>query len=119
MSTRGVFGFRIDETDKLAYASCDAGPIILGKEILSYISKNSLENMIKRSRELKLVEKELPFDFDNEILGKRDVTEIVDARSYLYNRQCEWAYIINLDSSKLEVHSARERSIIILKDVML
>ncbi|MBI2152072.1 hypothetical protein HYU21_05065, partial [Candidatus Woesearchaeota archaeon] len=64
MSTRGAFGFRIDETDKLAYASCDAGPTSLGKIVLSYISQNSLDQMIARAQELKLVEDELPFDSD-------------------------------------------------------
>lgn len=39
MSTRGIYGFRINETDKLAYSHSDSYPDALGATILSELSQ--------------------------------------------------------------------------------
>ena len=37
MSTRGIYGFRINETDKIAYNHADSYPEVLGSKILNQL----------------------------------------------------------------------------------
>ena len=39
MSTRGIYGFRLNETDKLAYSHADSYPDVLGATVLNQLSE--------------------------------------------------------------------------------
>src|SRR3989344_2547972 len=104
MSTKGVYGFRVGNTDKLALASAAADPNFLGKRVLNYIAIHNFNFLLNQARELRLVEdtnlEENPLTPLEQIfkLG------IVDNSEFIRETGCEWAYVINVDSRKLEVH---------------
>lgn len=184
MSTRGVYGFRLHEKDKVTYSQYDSNPEGPGKNVMMYIACNSIEKLrdvasrivlvdgesnppvelVKRYKkyldikynELKNAElercvkfyttpsedtqweelrrninleetinyrkrdldreyKELKqFDNWSEFLRglKGDISvyngeieHMVDSHEFLFdNIFCEWAYIINLDTTQLEVY---------------
>lgn len=63
MSTRGLFGIRIDGTDKLTYNHSDSYPTYLGKNIADQIkpfisSTEGIEWLKSRARKLRLVDEE-------------------------------------------------------------
>jgi hypothetical protein len=58
MSTRGAFGFHSDKQDKIGYSHCDSYPEGLGKTILEFISKETLESLQKISNNIVLVSNE-------------------------------------------------------------
>jgi hypothetical protein len=45
MGTRGLYGFYKDGVDKLTYNHFDSYPSGLGKDVINFIRKNSIENM--------------------------------------------------------------------------
>jgi len=60
MSTRGVFGFRIDGADKLSINHCDSAPDALGDAVLYDLNimlkrYASIDNLRKRVRRIELV----------------------------------------------------------------
>ncbi|MBU1111472.1 MAG: hypothetical protein ABIG93_02940 [archaeon] len=102
MSTRGIYGFRQDDVDRLAYAQSDAGPDDLGRRILSYISQNSLEDLAQGSRNFNPANEQ---DVDKSLVDGSGNIEFVNLEDYLSEQCCEMIYIINLDSNNLEIHS--------------
>jgi len=49
MSTRGIYGFRINETDKLAYSHADSYPDVLGATVLNQLSEVDDWPTVKRN----------------------------------------------------------------------
>jgi hypothetical protein len=63
MGTRGLFGVRIDDTDKLTYNHFDSYPTGLGKGLADQLkpfvsSKEGIEWLKDRARKLRLVNEE-------------------------------------------------------------
>ena len=105
MSTRGVYGFRIEDMDKLAFAPADAYPEVLGRKVLEYIASHDREFIFRQAKDLRLLK--CPDLEGNSRFNMEETfaSEIIDAENYIINPDCEWAWIINLDSRQLEVHS--------------
>lgn len=106
MSTRGVYGFRVNELDKVAYAPADAHPEGLGRRILTYISSKSPDAIRDMALKLRFISPEGNQSPEETFLFRDDALGIVDSAEFLSdNVYCNWAYIINVDTSLLEVHS--------------
>jgi hypothetical protein len=58
MGTRGAYGFRINEQDKVTYNHFDSYPSCLGKEVMSYIARTPLDRMKQVAARIKLVDRE-------------------------------------------------------------
>lgn len=133
MSTRGAYGFTIGGKDKISYNHSDSYPECLGNSIVSFISANSLKDIIKFAKSIKVVEsskkptalqKTKLENIGLEVKEKSDWYDIL--REYQGNLQerfdiklsfmvenkafltdslfCEYAYIINLDDGVLEYY---------------
>lgn len=137
MGTRGAYGFRIDEKDKVTYNHEDSYPSVLGRSILRYISKTPLSKIKESAQRITMVNEER--DKPSEELIKRyskyywwspaagfpedgwyaalyeaqgdisvyskGVEHMIDGSDFLSSSLfCEWAYIINADSGKLEIY---------------
>ena len=105
MSTSGAYGFRMNETDKLALARTDAGHKDLGKVIMDYIANTPLAQMRETASRLTIdplgKDPQYPFEF----LFDGSFDKIVDASFMLNESNCNHAYILNLDSSDLELYA--------------
>lgn len=55
MSTRGLYGFRINGVDKLTYNHCNSHPKYLGNEIIKFIKETSIDEMIEIAKKIILV----------------------------------------------------------------
>jgi len=130
MSTRGVFGFRIDGQDKLTYNHTDSYPEGLGQYIVDYIKQiDDYDIEIEKARKVKLVyDNEYPEAADIERLRKvgfeyiyndtwgnilryadidtiLKMEAIIPANDFIYDSlMCEWGYIVNLDDGIFEVY---------------
>ena len=58
MGTRGAYGFRIKEQDKVTYNHFDSYPECLGRNMLQYISHTSLPRMRRAANRIVLVEQD-------------------------------------------------------------
>lgn len=98
MGTRGIFGVRIDGTDKLMYNQFDSYPDALGVDMLNdartMLSEWGLEKMKERARALKLVNEETPPPTTEEIamledFSNFDVGEQTDTDWYCVLRELQ------------------------------
>lgn len=105
MSTRGTYGFRHEEKDKLVYAPTDANPDNLGRDILSYISRNSLDSLIGHAKTGGTAKRENE-NFTENFMNRFSNAELFDSRDFPLDSSLEWTYIMNLDIKSLEVHSS-------------
>jgi len=111
MSTRGAYGFRLNGRDKLTYNHSDSYPTGLGVEVARLLARTTKTKLIPIVERIKLVE-----DNDENYRRLRDtqgdlrayldgLTEMIDNKKFLTDSLfCEWAYIINLDTGRLEVY---------------
>lgn len=136
MGTRGAYGFRINNTDKVTYNHYDSYPDELGRNVMNYISKTDLTamkevavdiqlvewrstpspNLIRRYREyadlsvsrqkyqdwyclLRKAQGDM-FAFHNGLQHMSDYREFLADSLF-----CEWAYILNLDTERLECYT--------------
>lgn len=135
MSTRGAYGFRLENKDYIAYNHSDSYPSGLGEDILKQVKKLARNKSLKdKVRALKLVsEDSKPNEEDidklrqysNTDVGGQSLTDwycllrniqgnlgahleagyIVNSCGFLGDSLfCEWAYIVNLDTGKLEIY---------------
>lgn len=141
MGTRGLAGFRLNSTDYLQYSHNDSYPNALGKQFSSRLSKfqaGDLRALVENVRVIDqdVVEKEpSPEDwekykqFADESLNRKSwyvllrnlqhdpITSIEAGVILLYNSFindslfCEWAYIANLDTEKLEIYKGFQTEI--------
>jgi len=132
MGTRGAYGFRIHEQEKVTYNHWDSYPAVLGKKILKYVAVTSVEKMKEVAEKIKLVN--LESTPSGELIRRytkyadlgvseqsyenwycllqgdlfpyhNDLEHMIDYRKFLFDSLfCEWAYIINLDGEQLEVY---------------
>lgn len=136
MGTRGAYGFRIDNTDKVTYNHYDSYPDELGRNVMNYISKTPLQSMKEIATGMQLVDRDSTpsqklilkyreyadlsvsrqkyqdwycllrktqgdmFAFHNGLRHMPDYREFLTDSLF-----CEWAYILNLDSERLECYT--------------
>lgn len=101
MSTRGAVGIIYDGIEKIGYNHFDSYPTGLGNDVLNYLYNKNLPYMINVFYSIDLNEDAMNDVFDN---GKFN-TSFPNRKSVLGDSLfCEWAYIINLDTKKLEVY---------------
>jgi hypothetical protein len=148
MGTRGLFGLRKNNKDKIMYNHFDSYPSCLGEEMVEYVKNHSKEEMTALYDKLIMVDEEFNTSqfteeqkekykefmkkndfFSHTIAGTKTAENITmycflhefQGRLYKYDEYpeidlmidnhdfikcslfCEWAYIINLDTNKLEV----------------
>lgn len=102
MSTRGAIGFIKNDVEKIAYNHYDSYPDCLGKHLLKYIESKTIEELDNVFESITFIyeDEEYAFDPDNGF-----ATQFEDYHTFLYDSLfCEWAYIINLDTKKLEIY---------------
>lgn len=136
MSTRGSYGFRKNQIDKVTYNHCDSYPTYLGREIFNFVKSTEIDELKRIANDIKLVagdSKPTPDNISNyrkfsdlgvseqtvndwyclihstqgnlAVYKDGEVSHMIDGESFLKDSLfCEWAYIINLDSMKLEVY---------------
>jgi hypothetical protein len=133
MGTRGAYGFRINGQDKVTYCHNDSYPNGLGNMIITFISKNSInkigiaaESVILVNEEDKaspeqLAEVKRILEDDGEQRGdwynalrkaQGELTPYIDGLVWMIDSNkflndslfCEWAYIMNMDTGKLEIY---------------
>lgn len=140
MGTRGILGFRIDSTDKLAYNHFDSYPSGLGTTIQRWLRESSLDDVKAQVRALRVVAADTkPSPEDIEALqpwtnlnvssqctqdwycllhntqGDPGATlqagVIVDSASFVADSLfCEWAYVVNFDDSAIEVYRGFQKA---------
>jgi hypothetical protein len=112
MGTRGYVGFRLYDQDKGVYNHLDSYPSDLGLRVMTFVKdKKSMSNSRYAVALLTPV--------DDDVRGISGGYELLEAISNFDGGQifieeysgflecsmmCEWAYIINLDSGKLEIY---------------
>lgn len=136
MGTRGTYGIRKNNKDKLTCSVSDSAPIHLGVNMAKFISSTSVEEMKEIFDNIILVDEFNSRATKEEIeeciqyynpkvddgrtdnwycllrksLGtllpyKNNLRYMIDDRDFIKNGlYCEWGYIINLDSNKLEIY---------------
>lgn len=130
MSTRGVYGFRINKKDKLTFINFDAHPNVVGLDVANFVAKTPKRLLKKLAQQTSLVsfeslqEKSLAVqkatqnwlaDTDgtlNEPLADVVLASLKRGRRYLENSNsfihkslyCEWAYVINIDTQEFEIY---------------
>lgn len=132
MGTRGLYGLRKNDFDKTTYNHFDSYPDCLGRKIIEFINKygNKLEemydNIILVNEEQKATKEQVEECFqylDLSVSEKRedewycllrntqgDLEPYLNGLKYMIDNHdfildslfCEYAYIINLDTNKLE-----------------
>ncbi len=60
MGTRGVYGFRVNDQDKVTYNHFDSYPEGLGRKILTYASQTPISEMQKAASRIILVDERMP-----------------------------------------------------------
>ncbi|MBT62883.1 MAG: hypothetical protein CML13_06690 [Puniceicoccaceae bacterium] len=146
MSTRGIYGFHVNGTDKLAYNHADSYPQQLGLNILGELNAVTDWNQVKQlASDLIPIHETRPLDANSEIFqaelrrhydglneikrphtfydlmrplqGKLEpylsgkLSFMATANEFIDDSLfCEWGYIANLDSQKLEVYRGLQKS---------
>ncbi len=105
MGTRGIYGIRKNNTDKCFLNAQDSYPSHLGNKVLDIIRKVNLEELFDKLVETK-------DDNKDEVFGK-NIIELFDKDKIIFYNDidfikdglnCEWGYLINLDTNKLEIY---------------
>lgn len=118
MSTRGAYGFRYKETDKIQYNHSDSYPSGLGTDVCKFISKNPAEKLKKffnrimlKKQDNELYEKLRFLQGNLDALMKEKTPVMFDNKYFLRDSLfCEWGYVINLDTEVLEVYKGWQKT---------
>lgn len=137
MSTRGICGFRKNNVDKISYNHSDSYPRWLGKKVAKFFADVDLGQLNEVFDSIKMVSgsvvmteealKTLPKDLVGGL--QRDFYEylrkaqgdlswylnglkyMIDSNDFIRNSMfCDWGYIINLDTNKLEVWEGSQKT---------
>jgi len=139
MGTRGVTGVIIDGIEKIGYQQFDSYPSGVGIITLNALKKNDISKLKELAKSLKAVqENATPTKKEIELLknyadltvsdGKLenwycllrktqgdlkailDCGYIIDSKDFLNNSLfCEWGYIVNFDTNKLEIYQGFQK----------
>lgn len=140
MGTRGAIGFIVDGKEKVTYNHYDSYPSSLGLEVLEFIAKTKIEEIREGARKIEIVDEgskpsaeqkaRLKEFTDLGVAGQSDddwycllrqaqgnlgahlkCGVMTDSHQFLSDSLfCEWAYLINLDTGKLEVYRGFNRN---------
>ena len=102
MSTRGAVGLIFNNKEKIGYNHYDSYPEGLGNEILIFLKGKSIEELKNIFQNIVLE------DNSNDVWDWKNhkfMDKFEDNHIFLIDSLfCEYAYLINLDSKKLEVY---------------
>ena len=102
MSTRGAVGMIYNHKEKIGYNHYDSYPEGLGNEILIFLKGKSIEELKNIFQNIVLE------DNSNDVWDWKNhkfMDKFEDQHTFLIDSLfCEYAYLINLDSKKLEVY---------------
>lgn len=101
MATRGSVGIRYKQTDKVGYNHFDSYPTGLGEQLLLYLKGNTQQNLLKTYNEIQTNGKQDVWDWEKHEINIRFQNYEKFLRNSLF---CEFAYIINLDTEKLQFY---------------
>ncbi len=127
MSTRGAWGLRKNGQDKLTYNHYDSYPSGLGRTIAEFVAKTPVTKLHGIFDRVELVEEEGGLSPEQQsALGAKPGSTWYNALRYAQGEPdaylnglaymtdgaffmhdglcCEWAYVINLDTGRLEVY---------------
>lgn len=135
MGTRGLVGFRVDDTDFLSYQQFDSYPSGVGQQVLDelkgLLTDFQISELRDRVRGIRLVnehdepteeeQKQYMATWENVSNGNDwysflrecqghirmwyDTGMMIDSKEFIKDSLfCEWAYIVNLDTLKLEIY---------------
>jgi len=129
MSTRGAYGYRIDGKDKIGYNHFDSYPAYLGIKIMEFIKETPDDKLKEFAKNLRLVNNDIPittkdiqeynkycnlevndgdlswYSLLREAQGDLSAPATEDSADFLEDSLfCEWAYIVNIDTGKLEIY---------------
>ncbi|MBS3098728.1 hypothetical protein J4462_00790 [Candidatus Pacearchaeota archaeon] len=125
MGTRGVWGFRAEDIDKVTYVHTSSYPTALGKDILEYVGARSNKKLRETARKVVLIPPmtltvspqlarlfpEDDSDFEaNPSSYDEDWKHMMDSSRFMYDGLCCWAYIVNTDTNKLEVYNSNKNN---------
>lgn len=103
MSTRGAVGIIFNGEEKIGYNHFDSYPEGLGNEILTFLKGKTIDDLKTLFSNITIIE-----NSDNDVWNWQSHTfntEFLDEHNFLIDSLfCEFAYLINLDSNKLEVY---------------
>lgn len=135
MSTRGIYGFRKNKTDKLTYNHSDSYPSCLGETMLEFCKATSFDELNDIYERITLVDEETTptaeqieacrgfadtsvstgriddwYCLLREMQGEPSKWKEISGTIYMIDNHefikdslfCEYGYIINLDTNKLE-----------------
>jgi hypothetical protein len=141
MSTRGLWGFKIDGDVKVTYNHFDSYPSGLGADLVKVLSSSNLEEMKTMARALTLVEsdsrptpkqKAALVEFTNLGVGEQSDDDwycvlretqgdleqtlrskhMIDSFQFGYDSLfCEWGYVIDFDADEFVVYRGFQESI--------
>lgn len=120
MSTRGVYGFKINNELKVIMSPYDSYPQGLGLDIINFLNKLDLDRLIKKVQALQCIPESLIKDnslADKELWVKPKevlqgiytgtIQSFFNAQEFLQDPLfCEYSYIINLDTKELECYES-------------
>lgn len=109
MGTRGAIGFIKNDVEKIGYIGGSSFPDWTGKHLLKYIESKTLEELDNVFESITFIDEdeESAFDPDNGF-----ATKFEDYKTFLYNSLfCEYAYIINLNTKKLEIYEGFNKNL--------
>ena len=139
MSTRGIYGFRKNEVDKLTYNHYDSYPEGLGRKVIEFIGNHTIEELNKiydkiimvdnestpTEEQIKECEKYADISVSEQSLedwycllrnSQGDLFAYDDLRYMINNADfildslfCEYGYIINLDTNRLEIYKGFQK----------
>ena len=113
MGTRGLYGYKIDGELKLTYNHGDSYPSYLGSNVIKYICLYSIDEIKQIAKSIEMVNDPDDYYYNNlrkhqgdlRAYHRNGVTMMIDNRDFIEDALfCEWAYIINLDTLKLEIY---------------
>jgi len=114
MSTRGAIGYfgKLDGNDlhKVTYNHFDSYPSVLGKKVVEYIKGKDFDTIKEDFENINMVEDggdnyhDLR-DCQGDLDSYSKVGKMIDNEDFLHDSLfCEWAYIINMNTKKLEIY---------------
>lgn len=104
MSTRGAVGFRKNDKDFVFYNHYDSYPSSLGEKVLSFIQETDISELNVITDQLFHEQFSSLPNFLGRLIDHSDPSSINAEQFLLDSLFCEYAYIINLDTQKLEFY---------------
>jgi hypothetical protein len=117
VSTRGVWGFRIDGQDKIAYIAAEASPAYFGRRFVACLRAQPLDVLRALARRITVVPNvpntsQAIWDQQADVvmLAQNPSPVIIDHADFLQDSLfCEWGYVADLDRERLDIYQGKNR----------